>query len=177
MKEIEVKILEIDREAILKKLDALEAQKSFDGEMLALFYDDANGSIAQRQDVLRLRKEGGETVLTYKKFVSQEGAKIMEEYETKVEEVGQMQTILDLLGFQVGKKTRKFRTQFELGDTHIVIDNYQDELAAIPEFIEIEAPSEARMQEVVELLGFSAEDCKSWHTFDLVKHYKLTQRL
>ncbi|MEM8892205.1 MAG: class IV adenylate cyclase [Bacteroidota bacterium] len=175
MKEIEVKILEIDRKALVSRLEELGAEKSFDGEMLALFFDTEEGNIYKSGDVLRLRKEGEETVLTYKKFISQEEAKIMEEFETSIGDIVQMRAILDLLNFKVTKKTRKFRTQYELGDTHVVIDNYQDELEAIPEFMEIEAPGMERISEVLELLGYSVEDCKSWHTYDLIKHYKLTE--
>ena len=171
--EIEVKILEINRSSIVEKLLKLEAKKSFDGEMLALFYDREDDNIHKMGDVLRLRKEGDTTVLTYKKFVSQEGAKIMEEYETRVGDVEQMRTILDLLDFKVKKKTRKFRTQYDLGDTHVVIDDYQDELAAIPVFIEIEAPNMDRLEEVVRLLGYTKEDCLSWNTYQLMKHYNI----
>lgn len=173
MTEIEVKILEIDRDSVLARLQELGAKKSFDGEMLALFYDKNDENIAKKGDVLRLRKEGETTVLTYKKFVSQDGAKIMEEYETSVGDVSQMRKILALLNFEEKKKTRKFRTQYDLGDTHIVIDDYQDELARIPEFIEIEAPSLERMEEVVALLGFSTDQCLSWNTYHLMKHYKI----
>ena len=176
MKEIEVKILEIDRNALVSRLEELGAQKSFDGEMLALFFDTEEGEIYKSGDVLRLRKEGEETVLTYKKFISQGEAKIMEEFETSIGDIVQMRAILDLLNFKVTKKTRKFRTQYELGDAHVVIDNYQDELEAIPEFMEIEAPGMERIAEVLELLGYSVEECKSWHTYDLIKHYKLTEK-
>jgi len=173
--EIEVKILEVDRPAVLARLKELGAQKSFDGEMLALFYDTKDENIDKKGDVLRLRKEGAETILTYKKFVSEEGAKIMEEYETSIGDVSQLRAILALLNFEEKKKTRKFRTQYDLGDTHIVIDNYQDELAVIPEFIEIEAPNLARMEEVVSLLGFKTEQCLSWNTYHLMKHYKILE--
>lgn len=173
LQEIEVKILEIDRASVVNRLSQLQAKKSFDGEMLALFYDKEEENIQKKGDVLRLRKEGATTVLTYKKFVSEEGAKIMEEYETEIGDVDQMRTILNLLDLKVKKKTRKFRTQYDLGDTHVVIDDYQDELAAIPEFIEIEAPNMERLEEVVQLLGYTKEDYLSWNTYHLMQHYKI----
>ena len=39
MKEIEVKILEIDVASIKKKLDSLGAKKVFEGELTASYYD------------------------------------------------------------------------------------------------------------------------------------------
>jgi hypothetical protein len=52
-----------------------------------------------------------------------------------------------------------------------VIDNYQDEMAYIPAFIEIESPTEAELYEMAALLGFRREDCRSWDTRDLAEHY------
>ena len=34
-----------------------------------------------------------------------------------------------------------------------------------------------RIKEVVASLGYEEKDCKSWHTYDLVKHYRLTESL
>ncbi|MEL6671579.1 MAG: class IV adenylate cyclase [Bacteroidota bacterium] len=173
MQELEVKILEVNRPQVEERLAALGATKSFDGEMLAIFFDWEDGKIGQAGEVFRLRREGENAVLTYKRPISKEGAKIMEEYETEINDLVQMRAILDILGLKVVKKTRKFRTQYELGDTHVLFDHYQDEMAQIPVFLEIEAPNMERLYETVESLGFKVSDCKSWHTGDLIRHYGL----
>ena len=173
MQEIEVKILEIDREKIETRLTELGAEKSFDDELHAIFFDFADKSITRGGGLLRLRKEGKETVLTHKKMIAKTTAKIMEETETRVEDIQQMATILNHLGLEQTRETRKFRTQYEWGGAHIVIDVYQDALAAIPPFIEIEAPGQEIINKVVETLGFSPEDCKNWHTYDLIAHYQI----
>ncbi len=173
MTEIEVKILEVNPLLIQEKLTAMGAEKHFDGEMHAVFFDFEDGRVKEKGDVLRLRKEGEETILAYKKRVSREGAKIMEEHETAVSNFEEIRTILAYLGIHSFTETRKFRTEYVLGDTHIVIDDYQDELGFIPPFIEIEAPTLARLQEVAGKLGFQPKDCLSWDTHDLVKHYKV----
>ncbi|MGB3691352.1 MAG: class IV adenylate cyclase [Spirulinaceae cyanobacterium] len=172
MQEIEVKILEIDQEIIEDKLQELGASKSFAGELYAIFYDFSDSSIRQQGDVLRLRKEGEETVLAYKKHIAQGEAKVMEECETLVSDLGNMKTILETLGLKVIKETRKFRTEYTLEDTKIVIDDYQDALEHIPVFIEVEAPNIRRMHEVAKLLGYEPKDCKSWNTYDLAQHYE-----
>ncbi|MDX1906477.1 MAG: class IV adenylate cyclase [Bacteroidia bacterium] len=171
MQEIEVKILEVDPSDIIARLTAAGATLRFDGEMYALFYDDSQGNITARGDVLRLRREGPETVLAYKRHISRDGAKVMEETETQVTSLEALHTILTQTGLQVIKKTRKHRIQYDLGDTHIVLDTYQDELAAIPTFMEIEAPDLTRLREVAALLGYTPEACLSWSTYELVKHY------
>lgn len=171
MHEIEVKILEIHPQEIEQKLESLGAEKELSGEFMAEFYDFPDKSIRLKGDVFRLRQEGTEQVLTYKKFIAKQEAKIMEELETKFENRETMQKIIQALGLEVIKQTRKFRTQYKLADTHIVIDDYQDALGHIPPFLEIEAPDISRLEEVVQLLGFSMDDCKSWDTNDLQLHY------
>lgn len=173
MQEIEVKILDIDRAKIESKLVQLGAVKSFDGEMHAIFYDFSDKAIKSAGNVLRLRKEGERVLLTFKEHVTQEGVKIMEEHESAVENMTEIQEILNSLGLHKTKETRKIRTQYDLGDTHVVIDNYLDRLEAIPVFLEIEAPTVTRLYEVVEQLGYTKESCKGWNTFDLVQYYQI----
>ncbi|MEM9984178.1 MAG: CYTH domain-containing protein, partial [Bacteroidota bacterium] len=74
MEEIEVKILEIDRAQVEQRLKALGATLSFDGEMIALFFDFADRRIKSAGSVLRLRKEGDRSVLTHKRPRPTQGA-------------------------------------------------------------------------------------------------------
>ncbi len=169
--EIEVKILEVNVQELREKLTAMGGRLSFDAEMKALFFDTSAGSIKAGGDVLRLRQEGEEAVLAYKKHVSRGAAKVMEEIETRVEDPESMRKILEEAGLEVVKQTRKFRSQYELEDAYVVIDDYQDDLGHIPPFIEVEALSMARLEEVVKALGFSMEDCLNWSTRELAMHY------
>ncbi|MEO0897612.1 MAG: class IV adenylate cyclase [Bacteroidota bacterium] len=169
--EIEVKILEVNRPEVEARIRQLGGKLTFDDEMIAWFLDDERGSIKSKGDVLRLRKEGEETVLTYKKHVSRGEAKIMEETETVVSHAEQTLDIFTSLGYQIIKITHKHRTQYDLGDVHVVFDNYKGDLADIPEFIEVEAPGMEKLESVVKQLGFSMKDCNNWSTRELVKHY------
>ncbi|MCI4667581.1 MAG: class IV adenylate cyclase [Bacteroidia bacterium] len=169
--EIEVKILEIDRDQVEKRLLELGGVVSFDGEMTAWFFDTPDRQIKDRGDVLRLRKEGENSVLTYKKHISMGEAKVMEETETLVDDPEKMSEILMAAGFEVIKHTRKFRKEYALHEAHVVIDNYQDELGPIPEFIEVEAENMEVLKRVVEGLGFGMDQCLNWSTRELVKHY------
>ena len=55
MKEIEVKILGIDRRKVEQTLTGLGAEKVFDGEIQTFFFDFKDGRIIKAKDVLRLR--------------------------------------------------------------------------------------------------------------------------
>lgn len=172
MKEIEVKILEIDRSLIEKRLQEIGAIQTFDGEMQATFFDFPDGQITRRGDVLRLRQEGEQVQLVYKAHLSTEGAKVMEEYESRVENAAALRAVFTHLGLQVIKETRKRRTSYRWQGAHIEIDDYQEELAYIPVFLEIEAPSMQQIGEIIRLLGYSPADALSWSTYDLVRHYR-----
>lgn len=171
MKEIEVKVLEIDRETVEKQLLALGAQFQFEDEFDAILFDDAAGSIAAAKNLLRLRKEGDETVLTFKKFISDDGAKIRKEIETTVGDFAEMRAMLGHLGYQEGKRLRKIRRQFSLGAGKILFDRYLDEYGFIPEFLEIEVKDEAGLEVLITQLGFERKACLSWNTHDLIRHY------
>ncbi len=172
MQEIEVKIIEVNKPALLAKLAELGAEKHFEGELYAIFWDTKDSYFREKKQALRLRKEGEEVVLTFKSPISLEAAKIMEELEVKVSNFEVMRNILMALGYQNVKSTRKIREEYILQGTKIVFDQYLDELGYIPLFIEIEAADLESLYKVVYLLGYTEDDCKNWNTYDIADYYK-----
>jgi adenylate cyclase class 2 len=172
MKEIEVKILDVNRSEMEAKLLELGAILHFDGELSAVFFDFPDKRIRESKGVLRLRKEGEKVMLTHKTQLSQEGVKIMDEKEVSVGEAAKMQEILLNLGMEIVKSTRKIRAEYLLGTAKVLFDDYKDELDFIPVFIEIEAHSEEEVYAIAEKLGYKREDCNSWNTWEVTEHYK-----
>jgi predicted adenylyl cyclase CyaB len=140
MRETEIKILEIDRAEVERRLRALGARKVFDGEIHALYYDDAAGSVGNRKGALRLRKEGRKAVLTYKSHVGDSGAKVRDEREVLVSDFGTARAILESLGFSVWLEMKKHRTSYRLRGGHFEFDRYSGAYDYVPEFLEIEGP-------------------------------------
>lgn len=171
MKEIEVKILEIDPAAIEQKLSQLGATQSFNGHMNALFFDYPDRRITRSGSVLRLRQEGDSTRITHKYPLASEVAKVMHETETTVGSLDAMRDILLATGLEVIKATYKHRTQYDLPEGHVVIDDYLEDLSSIPPFLEIESPTLEQLHIVVAQLGFTPADTNRWSTYDLVRHY------
>jgi adenylate cyclase class 2 len=171
MREAEIKILGITRAKVEAKLLSLGAKKVFDDEIHALYYDDAAGSIRDRKGVLRLRREGNRTVLTYKSHVGDVGAKVREEKEVRVSDFGAAKAILELLGFSVWLEMKKHRTSYTLRGGRFEFDKYSGEYGYIPEFLEIEGPDVKTVHDFAALLGFTGEDCKPWDAVRLAKHY------
>ena len=175
MKEIEAKILEIDAEAIQSKLLAIGAIKAFETEFEAIYFDTPSTALRKADQTLRLRKEGDLSVLTFKgKAIGNGLIKIREEHETKVEDLEAMQRILTHLGYNTSLRMRKTRIQYDLQDpkAHIVIDNYLDDYAYIPTFLEIEAPNQETVVTIAEQLGYSESDLNPMSAADLIRHYQ-----
>lgn len=167
MREIEVKILEIDRLELEKKLCALGAEKVFDGSVDIRLYDTPRGELYQQGIVVRLRKKGerGEfTVKTDHRRTAR--AKSALEHETSVD-FAAMQKMLCALGLKECFRMKKHRIEYALGKVHFEIDK----LPGIPWFLEIEAPSEKQILLWVKKLGYSQKDTKNWWWHEVLEHY------
>lgn len=171
MKEIEVKILEIDREAVEKRLIALGARKTFDDKMHAIYYDIQDNSLNKTGKALRLRKEGEKTILTLKLHVENAAAKERSEHEVEVCGFEEMRTILRGLGYTPWLEMRKQRTRYELGGIHVELDRYSGRHGHIPEFLEIEGRDIETIYRCAEALGFSRQDCRPWDVTELMEYY------
>jgi len=171
MKEIEAKILEVDKHKIEEALSNLGAEKVFDGEIEAFFFDFKDGSIAKRNSVLRLRKEDERDVLTFKRVVESEAAKIAEEHSVEVSSLSEAKVILESLGLSTVESMQKHRTSYQLKGVRFDIDQYMGKYSYIPTFIEIEAENIELIHRYAELLGFKAKDFLPWSVKELINHY------
>lgn len=168
MREIEAKILEIDKNAVEKKLRAIGAKKVFDGKIDVRYFDFPGGSLKRRGIILRLRKKGIHGELTVKSnFVRTKGAKTSTEEETLVDFKATQKALL-LLGYQEIRRSTKYRVEYVLDSVKFEIDK----LPGIPWFLEIEAPSSKKIKEMASLLGFSPKDLKPWWGEDVKKYYQ-----
>ena len=172
MQEIEVKILEVNREKVEEKLARLGARKIYDDDIQTFFFDFKDGRIVKTKDVLRLRKEQGKTELTYKKVHATQTAKNAEEYSVEVSNIETMQKILEYLGLVATEKMLKHRISYEVDNVRFDIDRYLDNYKFIPEFMEIEAENVDAIYKYAELLGFKPKDCLPWSTEELIRYYK-----
>ncbi len=171
MKEIEAKILEINRAKVEETLFNLGAKKIFDGDVQTFFFDFQDGAIIKAKNVLRLRKEQNKIELTFKKVHINKTAKVAEEYSVEVSDFGIMQTILENLGVFVTESMEKHRVSYGLDQARFDIDCYYGDYAYIPEFLEIEAENTESIHKYAALLGFKAKDCLPWSTVQLINHY------
>lgn len=170
MQEVEVKILEVNEQEIITRLEKLGARKVFAGEICASYFDFPNEILTKEHKILRLRTKGKDYCeLTFKKKLSKEKAKIMEEHELAFTgDTTALRSILAGIGLEEFKIIKKHRISYSLGDLHFELDKMPD----IPLFLEIEATSLDKLQEAVEKLGFTMADARPWSGKDVLNHYK-----
>lgn len=168
MIETEVKILDINRKELIKKLESMGAKKVFEGNMYFSFFDFDDSSLKSRKIKLRLRKEGSKTFITLKRDTKKSKAKIAKETETEVKDYAKIKAILLALGLKESKIMTKKRISFAIKDVKFDIDKYP----GIPAFMEIESENIGSVMKYAKKLGFSPEDAKPWSMNDLFDYYK-----
>lgn len=167
MEEIEIKILEINKDEVVKKLEKLGAKKIFDGDMCAVRFDYPNNEFEKQGKLIRLRKKAKKVELTYKERIPNSKAKSMQEFGVFVSSFEGMEEILKGIGFVEHGKIEKNRITYKLGDVHFEIDT----MSGIPTFLEIEAPILDLISFYVKKLGFQENQVKPWSVKDVIEYY------
>jgi adenylate cyclase, class 2 len=170
-KEIEIKILGIDRGSLEEKLISLGAEKIFDDEIHALYYDFPDDAIRRKGCTLRLRREGEKAVFTLKKDLDSTEAKIREEHEIEVSDFTGMKNLLETLGMDAWLELKKHRTSYMFRGARFEIDAYHDAYSYIPLFLEIEGHDVETIYAYAKLLGFKKNDCKPWDILQVAAYY------
>lgn len=152
--ETEVKIAVADLDAIRARLEqvgaALSKARVYERNVR---YEDAAGTLAARDIVLRLRQDSAAR-LTYKAPPDSAAAlpanvRTRFEAEVTVSDFETMDTILRRLGFHPYAVYEKYRTTYRLGETEVVLDEMP-----FGDFIEVEGAAPA-IERALEALGLS----------------------
>ncbi len=167
MEEIEVKILNIDKNKVEQRLISLGAEKTFDDQIIDTYYDFPDNKLKLEKKVLRLRTMGAKTFITLKKIRQKSSAKIMEEYETSCHNKKTMEHILSSLGLVPKHTVSKHRTSYHYKDAIFDIDQYPN----IPPLVEIEVKNKHDLPHYIKLLGFEKKDAKPWSVKELFDYY------
>ena len=168
MKEVEVKVLEVDKDEIVKKLLEYGAQKTYEGPVVNILFDKGK-ELQEKHQTLRLRKMGEKYIITFKQKLSKEATKISEEIETEIADYDKAEAILKGLGFAPTYFPEKQRESYKLEDMTFDFDTYE----MIPTILEIESESEDKVLEWCKKLELDMDKVKSWNTRDLFDHYNI----
>jgi adenylate cyclase class 2 len=114
--------------------------------------DTTNEDLRRRRSALRVRQDGGRSVLTFKGPVQAASMKVREEIETIVADGELLMRILGALGYHVWFRYEKYREEFALEDCIIAIDE-----TPVGVFVEIEGGQHG-ITAAAELLGRGPDD-------------------
>lgn len=175
--EIELKILEIDVEAMRDKLRAAGCEYAGREFQRNYMYDYPDRRLYEQMDGsyvrLRLRRwpdtGAEETLLTYKQTISRTAYKIAEETETTVGDFTAMDTFLQKMGLVQVRIDEKLRETWTLPGLHFEIDEW----AGLPPYLEIEASSESDVDRGLDLMGYTRADTTAQNLREVLAKYKI----
>lgn len=173
MEEIEVKILEINAEGIMKSIEMKGGKREFEGVIKTRYFDYLSGNLAKKEMILRLREYGNRFILALKRRKSGDRVKVMEEYETQVENPENMLNILQEMGLEERECIEKKRISYNIDDMHIDIDIHEN----IPPLMEIEGDSFNSIVDMARELGFKEEELRPWSIWEVFNYYAVDYNL
>ena len=155
LRELEVKVLTIDIDDIISKLESKGADKVAEEIQLNTVLDTKdyyiethiNGYLRIRSLVNTLTREK-KSVLTLKKKISDKNVRESIEIETEINDHESMIRIMEELGLTVLYENTKKRTSYLYNDVRFDIDIWDEELGIKP-YLEIEVPSEERLEQII----------------------------
>lgn len=164
--EYEIRVLEINKEEIIKKLEELEAIKIGEFNQKRYVY---NLKPVEENRWIRLRTNGIKTTLTYKNIESNtiDGTK---EVEVEVNDFETTNEFLESIGFKNKGYQENNRIQYMLNGVEIDIDSWP----MIPAYLEIEGVSEAEVIKVKELINIDETKVTALNCSDIYSQiYKI----
>jgi adenylate cyclase class 2 len=168
MREVELKILDIDVKNVKSKLKALGASCSGTHLMHINIFDYPDGRLLRNGILFRLRTSQGKTVLTLKKHHSSGKFKDSEETEMEVPDVKSFVSILGSLGYVCAEEQEKRRTTYHVNGVEVEIDEYP----GVPPYLEIEGPKK-NIEALVKKLGFRMSQTTNYTYQQVIKSYGL----
>lgn len=161
--EYEVRVLEINHEEIVKKLESLGAEFKFEALQQRYVYD-LKPKVENKW--IRLRTDGKKTTLTIKDLQAKsiDGTK---ELEIVVDDFAKTNQILEELGYKNRGFQQNKRTQYILDGVEIDLDRWP----LIPEYMEIEGPSSEAVYETLAKLGIPKEKQVTLDVASIYDHY------
>jgi adenylate cyclase class 2 len=161
--EIEVKILEINVDEVISRLDALGAKKIGE-KMQRRFVYDFNPK--RENSWIRLRTDGNKTTLTVKE-IHNDGIDGTKELEIVVDDFEKTNHLLEKLEYIAKGYQENRRISYVLDNVEIEIDFWP----LIPPYMEIEAKTALEVEAMVKKLGFDVSQSTSINTKKVYKKY------
>ena len=170
MTEVEIKFALRDRPELLRKLHDAGGERLYAETFEDNIVLDRRGELRTKGALLRVRKFGKYSMITYKGPMSIEaGVKSREEVQTAVESFELAIQLLDALGYKPVFRYQKFREVWRVKDAEVVIDR-----TPIGEYVEIEGQLE-QIRALAAELGMEMEQAIRQTYVDLYRQARRTR--
>lgn len=172
MFEVELKAVVDDLELRRKRVEAAGGKLAFEGRLADTRYDLASRELAQRDEVLRVRRyESRDTAQTHVDWKgptdTQTSYKVREEISTVVEDFKGLSAILEKLGYVVTSEVDRRILQYELGGATVRFEVYP----RMDTLVEVEGEPPA-IEEAIETLGMARGEFTSERLLQFVERFE-----
>jgi len=166
--------VEIEVKFFLSRMNAMEQQIQRIGaefrdcrDETNIRYESGNEDLRRSKSLLRLRRAGGQTILTFKSEAPepQGDYKVHREYEVSVDDFEMMQNILDSLGYHQAQIYEKNRWTYQWGASLLCLDTMPYGC-----FLEIEGPGR-EIRELAQQLALA------WDSRILLNYLEIFERI
>lgn len=177
MKELETRILDIDVNDIILKLNSIGAIKVKQENQINNIYDFNDKRLIKNKGYARIRtiedmlNSSTHYFMTTKKLLTQDTFKVMEENETEVLNVKSAENIFKSLGLELIQSIKRYRESYKYNNTLIEIDINDKSFCPFP-YIEIESPNTRELEQVVLILGYTMNDTNSQTIYEILEQLK-----
>ena len=179
MRELEVKILNMDLKELELKIQALGATLISREIQVNTLIDSKDNFIQNELDsYMRIRetrfilKDKVKLTLTMKKNINRENIRENIEINTDISDKESMLKILDTLGYKVISEGYKERTSYELGNARFDLDTWDKDTYPYP-YMEIEVKHEDELKEIIRLLDIPKENISLKSIVELKKEINI----
>jgi predicted adenylyl cyclase CyaB len=172
MREVELKSVVPEPDAVVAALVAGGAELTFDGRLVDRRYDTPDRSLAARDNVLRLRQyitAAGETAhLDFKGPTGYDaGYKVREEISTGISDAATLALMLERLGYVVTREIDRDITQFNCRGASVRIERYP----RMDVLVEIEGTPDT-IESAIELSGLPRAGFTSERLPDFIRRFE-----
>jgi adenylate cyclase class 2 len=171
MLEIEVKAPAPDLAAVEARLLAMHADGPHEETQVDTYFAHPARDFGVTDEALRLRRQKGRAILTYKGPKLDRMTKTREEIEVDVPDADAMAIILQRVGFGIALEVRKVRREYLLPDAVVCLDR----VVGLGDYVEVEYRSQdlekgrERVAEIMTALGLQGNERRSYLELLLLK--------
>lgn len=176
MLEKEIKILEINKQKVIEKLEELWAEKTFEWDIHDIYFDfigkKNNHKMDENDRLFRVRKKWDIYLYTIKRGRTpdiwwEKWLKVADEAEKEITNIESFLSVLEKYWMKKTREKKKFRVSYRLWEVEFDIDKYDE----IPELLEIEAKTKKEIKKFIKILELENNPAKEFGSRGLYKFY------